>query len=61
MNIGVILAHLQSEGNEPDAIDRLNSLVRLGAIEKAVCLSIRADIPSRPVDLAVYLGNKVAL
>ena len=51
MNIGVILAHFQSEGNEPDAMERLKSLVRLGVIDTAVCLSITADIPSRPVDL----------
>ena len=53
MNIGVTLAHFQSEGNEPDAIDRLKSVVRLGAIEAAVCLSITADTPSSPVDLVV--------
>ena len=42
----MILAHFQSEGNEPEVIDKLNSLVRLGAIEEAVCLSMRADTPS---------------
>ena len=40
LNIGVILAHFQSEGNEPDAMERLKSLVRLGVIDTAVCLSI---------------------
>lgn len=37
-------------GNEPVAMDKLKSLVRLGALEKAVCLSIRAETLSRPVD-----------
>ena len=52
LNIGVIIfAHFQSEGNMPDAMERLKSLVRLGVIDTAVCLSITADMPSRPVDL----------
>ena len=49
----MILAHFHSEGNEPVAMDKLKSLVRLGAIDKAVCLSIRAETPSRPVDFIV--------
>ena len=51
MNIGVILVHFQSVGKQPVAIDILNSLVRLGAIERAVDFNMVADTPSKPVDL----------
>ena len=51
MNIGIILAHFQSVGKQPVAIDILNSLVRLGAIERAVDFNMVADTPSKPVDL----------
>ena len=54
MNIGVILAHFQSVGKQPVAIDMLNSLVRLGAIEGAVYFNIVAETPSKPVDLAGF-------
>ena len=47
----MILARFQAVGKQPVAIERLNSLVRLGAIDKAVDSSIIADTPSRPVDL----------
>ena len=57
MNIGVILAHFQVVGKEPVAIDLLNSLVRLGAIERAVHFSIVADTPSRPVDLTGFKSS----
>ena len=55
MNIGVILAHFQSVGKQPVEIDMLNnSLVRLGAIARAVDFNILADTPSKPVDLAGF-------
>lgn len=54
MCIGVILAHFQSVGKQPVEIDILNSLVRLGAIARAVDFNIVADTPSKPVDLAGF-------
>ena len=52
MYIGVILAHFQSVGKRPLAIDRLNNFVRLGAMKAAVDRSITAEILSGPVDFA---------
>ena len=50
----MILARFHSVGKQPVAIERLNSLERLGAIDEAVELRIIADTPSRPVDLAGF-------
>ena len=59
MKIGVILAHFQAVGKRPDAIDRLNNFVRLGAMEAAVECSMAADILSGPVDFAVLSRDLV--
>ena len=59
MKIGVILAHFQPVGKRPDAIDRLNNFVRLGAMEAAVECSMAADILSGPVDFAVLSRDLV--
>ena len=48
----MILAHFQSLGKQPVAIDMLNSLVRLAVIAGAVDFNIIADTPSKPVDFA---------
>ena len=56
----MILAHFHSLGNEPVARDRLKSLVRHGAIDGAVCRSIEADTPLRPVDFAVSKEHNIS-
>ena len=47
----VMRVHFHSVGKWP-SIDRLNSFVKLGAINAAVDCSITADILSDPVDFA---------
>ena len=58
MKIGVILAHFQPLGKQPDVIDRLNNFVRLGAIKVAVDCSMVADMLSGPVDLDVFSESR---
>ena len=55
--MGVMRAHFQSVGKRPLASDRLNSLVRLGAINAAVDRNMTAEILSSPVDFA---GSKLS-
>ena len=54
VSIGLTLAHFQSVRKQPVAIDKLNSSVRLGAIERAVDFNLVTDTPSKPVDLAGF-------
>ena len=51
--MGTTCDSFQALGNCPDDMDKLKSLVIEGAIEWAVLLSIRADIPSGPLALDV--------
>ena len=50
--MGVTRVHFHSVGKRPLAMDRLNSLVRLGAINAAVDRNITAETLSSPVDFA---------
>ena len=52
LKMGTILACFQASGSVPVVIERLKSLVKLGAIEKAVDLSILGETPSKPIDLS---------
>ena len=58
MKIGVILAHFQPVGKQPNVMDKLNNFVRLEAIEVAVDRSMVADILSGPVDLVVFSDSR---
>ena len=51
LGTGTTLASFQSEGKIPEASDRLNNSVRLGAILYAVDLSILGVMSSGPDDL----------
>ena len=53
--MGVMRAHFHSVGKRPLAIDRLNSLVKLGV---AVDRNMTAEILSSPVDLAGFRFSK---
>ena len=55
--MGVMRAHFQSVGKRPLGSDRLNSLVRLGAINAAVDRNMTAEILSNPVD---FTGSKLS-
>ena len=48
LGTGTILATFQFFGNFPLVSDKLNRVLRLGAIAFAVCLSISAEISSAP-------------
>jgi len=61
LGTGTILAIFHMVGKQADAIDRLNSLVTDGAILEATALSILAEIPSGPLDLAVSSLLTIAL
>ena len=50
--MGVMRAHSHSVGERPLAIDRLNSFVKLCAVNAAVDRSITAETLSGPVDFA---------
>ena len=53
MGTGTICECFHPLGNMPAVIDMFNSLVTEGVMEWAVDLSMRAEIPSGPLDFVV--------
>jgi len=52
LGIGTMLEFFQSEGKIPEEMDWLKMRVRGAAMEEAESLSIRAEIPSGPVEVS---------